>query len=217
MDAAATDTADLPMHLREALETEREPGEQLLWVGQPDPLRAVRTEWGAFLFAIPWTGFALFWEAMALGLGFSPKVGTPQPVAWFFALFGLPFVGIGIAMLAAPFVAMAKARQTVYAVTNKRVLILEHKGKGRESRSVVPRYVGDLQRTERGDGSGNLTIAHPSNRYGNAQGQATENVFWGVKNVRRVERLVREVFFAETDGSAPTKPSFGVGAYQRER
>lgn len=214
---AATHSTELPMHLREALETEREPGEQLLWVGQPDPVRAVRTEWGAFLFAIPWTGFALFWEASAVGLGFTPSVGTPQPVAWFFVLFGLPFILVGVVMLAAPFVAMAKARQTVYAITNRRVLILERKGKGREARSVIPRYIGDLQRTERGDGSGNLTIAPPSNQNGDSQDQATENAFWGVKNVRAVERLIREVFFAETGQTPTRKPSFGVGAYHGER
>ncbi len=208
-----TAAAELPMHLRDALETEREAGEQLLWVGQPDPIRAVRGEWGAFLFAIPWTAFALFWEAMAAGMGFSPQTGTPKPVAWFFVLFGLPFVGIGFAMLAAPFVAMAKARQVVYAVTDRRVLFLQTTGKGRESRSVVPRYIGDLQRTERGDGSGNLVIASPSNRHGNVQGQATENVFLGVKNVREVERLIRDAFFKDAGDHGCAKLSFGVGRY----
>ncbi|MBC7808240.1 MAG: hypothetical protein H7145_19075, partial [Akkermansiaceae bacterium] len=177
-------TTELPMHLRDVLETEREQGETLFWAGQPDPFRAVRAEWIPFLFAIPWTAFALFWEAMAIGLSFSPQVGTPQPIGWVFVLFGLPFVGIGVAMLASPFVAMGKARQTVYAITNRRILILEAKRSGREARSVVPQYVGDLQRTERGDGSGNLTIAPPSNRLGNLPGQAAASVFWGVKNVR---------------------------------
>lgn len=214
---AATDTADLPMHLREAIETERESGEQLLWVGQPDPLRSVGAEWGAFVFAIPWTAFALFWEAMAIGLGFSPKVGTPQVIGWVFVLFGLPFIGVGVAMLSSPFVAMAKARQTVYAVTSKRILILTKKGSGLESHSFVPRYVGDLQRTERGDGSGNLAIAPPANRFGTVRGQINGSVFMGIKNVREVERIIRAVFFAETEQGATAKPSFGVGVYRGER
>ncbi|MBC8140345.1 MAG: hypothetical protein H7Y38_02760, partial [Armatimonadetes bacterium] len=55
-------TANLPRELDAALESAREPGEQLLWTGRPAPWRTVRGEWAAFVFAIPWTAFALFWE-----------------------------------------------------------------------------------------------------------------------------------------------------------
>lgn len=206
-------TSDLPMPLREALEVEREPGEQILWTGQPDPLRSVGAEWGMFLFAIPWTAFALFWESMAVGVSFSPKMASAQPMGWVFVLFGLPFIGVGVAMLASPFAAMARARQTVYAVTDRRILFLTKKGKGRESRCVVPSYVGDLQRTERGDGSGDLAVAPSGSRSDNGTILNSPSKLVGIPNVREVERIIRAVFFAETKSQAHNKPTFGVGRY----
>ncbi|MBC8142103.1 MAG: hypothetical protein H7Y38_11760, partial [Armatimonadetes bacterium] len=51
---------------------------------------------------------ALFWEGMVLHLG-TKATGTPEGISWFMALWGLPFIAIGVAMLSAPFVAMARA------------------------------------------------------------------------------------------------------------
>jgi hypothetical protein len=41
-----------------------------------------------------------------------------------FPLFGVPFVLIGLGMLAAPYWMRRKAQNTVYALTDKRALIL---------------------------------------------------------------------------------------------
>lgn len=40
-------------------------GEKLLWCNRPDAGRAARSTMGIFLFAIPWTAFAIFWVTMA--------------------------------------------------------------------------------------------------------------------------------------------------------
>ena len=89
-------TGTIPRELEGKVNRELESGERILWMEQPIPRYFTAISTGAFLFAIPWTAFAVFWICGASGFripdfskgGFS-----------FFPLFGLPFVLIGIAML----------------------------------------------------------------------------------------------------------------------
>ena len=83
-----------------ALERELEPGERILWSGK-QLARLNLAGFAIWLFAVPWTAFALFWMAMA-ATGVRETEGAGA-LAWAFPLFGLPFVAAGIAMLAAPF------------------------------------------------------------------------------------------------------------------
>ncbi|MBC8142102.1 MAG: hypothetical protein H7Y38_11755 [Armatimonadetes bacterium] len=137
--------------------------------------------------------------------------GTPEGISWFMALWGLPFIAIGVAMLSAPFVAMARSSRTVYAVTTKRVIFLTLKNGKHEVHSFTPQYVGDLRSTERGDGSGDLTLA-PAPQYG-AVNSAKHTGFFGIPDVREVERIVRETFFPGGYSATAAPPSFGVGGY----
>src|SRR3954471_6987431 len=77
-------------------------GERLLWVGAPDP--AVRfTAADGFLvpFSLMWGGFAIFWEAAAFA------GGTP----FFFKLWGIPFVLVGVYFIAGRFVVKARRKR----------------------------------------------------------------------------------------------------------
>ncbi len=90
------------------------PGEQLLWCGRPDP-RLWFT--GADLYLIPfsvlWCGFAIFWEAGA------SRSGGPL-----FAVFGVPFIAIGLYMVAGRFFYKHyRKKQTVYGITTQRALV----------------------------------------------------------------------------------------------
>jgi hypothetical protein len=92
------------------------PDEHLYWAGMSDPAKLL-TGRDAFLvpFSMLWCGFAVFWEAQALGSG--------APV--FFPLFGGVFVLLGLHLVVGRFlVKRHRKRTTVYVVTDRRALII---------------------------------------------------------------------------------------------
>lgn len=89
--------------------------EYILWKGRPERGNIVTSSDKIMIpFSIMWLGFAVFWEMTAI------TSGAP----FFFALWGIPFVGIGIYMFAGRFVYKAYLRdKTFYIVTNKKIII----------------------------------------------------------------------------------------------
>jgi len=89
--------------------------EDLLWTGQPrQGLRFVKADLFLFPFTLLWCGFAMFWEASVL-LGGAPI---------FMAIWGLPFVVIGLYMVIGRFFYNARVRKnTFYALSSRRLLI----------------------------------------------------------------------------------------------
>ena len=92
------------------------PGEMLAWQGEPDGRLFVLRKHDIFMipFSLLWGGFAIFWEYTAY------TSGAP----FFFLLFGIPFVLIGLFMIIGRFFVDAHIRRnTDYALTNERVII----------------------------------------------------------------------------------------------
>jgi hypothetical protein len=92
------------------------PDERLVWTGAPQR-GLVLTGQDIFLvpFSLLWGGFALFWEAMVL------MSGGPG----FMALFGIPFVLIGLFMIFGRFLVDAMIRRgMVYGLTDRRAIVL---------------------------------------------------------------------------------------------
>jgi hypothetical protein len=174
---------------------ELEPGESLLWSGSPDPRRSMLMSLPILLFAIPWTAFAIFWVASAVGMSRSGP--NPGGGFSFFPLFGIPFVLIGLAMLSGPFWAYRKAQQTVYAVSNKRAIIIVG-GMTRNVQSFYPKKLGNIERTEKADGTGSIIFARRTNNSYNSntnqsQTSSTAIGFIGIQDVRTVERLILQI------------------------
>jgi hypothetical protein len=100
------------MHINRELQ----PGEILLWSGLPRQ--------GVYLkgsdaiqipFSLAWGGFACFWEYTV--------INTNSP--FFFKLWGIPFIAVGLYMAIGRFFMDSLLRShTVYAVTNKRVMFI---------------------------------------------------------------------------------------------
>src|SRR5689334_10419235 len=77
-------------------------GERLLWSGQPKQGIALSTR-DTFLIPVSliWGGFAIIWNAMVwLGPFDTNSAGEPD---WFFKLWGLPFLVIGLYLIAGRF------------------------------------------------------------------------------------------------------------------
>src|SRR6185436_18707629 len=90
--------------------------ERVLWTGRPPTGILFRKADGLLIpFSLLWGGFAVFWEYTAYNSGAPP----------FFLLFGGVFVIIGLFLVFGRFVYDMWVREnTVYAITNERVLIL---------------------------------------------------------------------------------------------
>jgi hypothetical protein len=130
-----------------SIDRELAPGERVLWRGQPRQ-GVVLSGSDAFMipFSLLWGGFAFFWEWSVI------KSGAPP----FFVLWGMPFVAVGIYLIAGRFFVDAWQRsRTFYAVTNERLLIIEGFLK-LNTRSVSLRTLSDVSLSERSDGEGSI-------------------------------------------------------------
>ena len=139
------------MNATATLEVTRElaSGERLLWSGQPR--RGVRlTAADAFLipFSLLWGGFAIFWEYSVF------QSNTP----FFFRLWGIPFVLMGLYLILGRFFVDASRRsRTYYGLTDLRVLIIG----GSRLRSVTSLELGKLAQlgiSEHSDRSGTISF-----------------------------------------------------------
>lgn len=123
-----TSIAHLPADLRKRLNSELSPGEHVLYAAQPD----WRGERGQmiliFFFGVFWSMIALTFFGVSISalLGYMPvkDSGSPPslPLMWFFFFFSLPFVAIGLGLLAAPFLGIRKSKNTVHAITDARLI-----------------------------------------------------------------------------------------------
>ena len=78
-----SDLTRLPAELRQRLMTELEPGERVVWAGQPDWRAQIGGNLVAFLFGLGWTGITGFFFVMigsaVLGLTPFKLEGAPAP------------------------------------------------------------------------------------------------------------------------------------------
>jgi hypothetical protein len=123
---------------------------RLLWSGQPPQGIRLRPSDGLMIpFSLLWGGFAIFWEMSAI------VSGAPL----FFALWGIPFVFIGLYIIVGRFYMDALIRRgTYFGVTNERALILTTGPFSRQTRSLDLRTLVELELSERGDGGGTISF-----------------------------------------------------------
>ena len=172
-------------------QSELQGGESLLWSGSANPGRSAMSALPAALFGIPFAGFAFFWISTAyhsthnlanhhnaLPSGFSA-----------FPLFGLPFLLIGLGMILAPLGVYLKGRSGVYAVTNRRVMLISGTTT-RSVKSIIPTDIAEVDHRERPDGTGDVLIRTNSVMHTNNGTTPMTVGLYGVPNVKEVAGLV---------------------------
>ena len=181
----------IPKELRRKVDDELQPGEFVRWVEQPIPRFFTPASIMTFLFAIPWTSFAIFWMWGASGFELPDLSKGLQP-QYLFALFGVPFVLVGFGMLFSPLWVWEAARKTVYLVTDKRAISIQA-GRSTTIRSYLPDQLKETYRKERANGTGDVIIA--IRRWNDSDGdQRTEEIgFMGVSNPREVENILKQL------------------------
>ena len=109
-----------------AIQPELTSGEMILWAGQPSTEVILRKE-DVFMvpFSLFFAGFSVFWELGVAGFWGS---GSAEHKEWIFGIFwGIPFILAGQYLLWGRFLVAAwKKRRTFYAVTNRRVIAVQH-------------------------------------------------------------------------------------------
>ncbi len=198
----------LPRSLQSALERELAAGERVVWSGQPIPRRYSRGSWGAVLFGIPWTAFALFWTITAFA-GTRHVQGNDvmsSGFRWAFPMFGVPFVLVGFGMLSSPWWSRRKAAGVFYAITDRRALVSEPGWRGaRTVRAFGPDEMQSIERTEHPDGSGDLVFTRRAWRDSDGDRHTMSVGFLGVARVREVEDQLRKLL-------ASSRPAGGAAA-----
>jgi len=124
--------------------------EKILWCGQPE-LSMLFTKRDAFLipFSVMWGGFAIFWEASVI------RGGAP----FFFALWGIPFVVIGLYLIFGRFFYKnEKKKHTHYAVTDKRLLIISKDNLQEVYINTIPA----INKTIGANGIGTIQFGNPN-------------------------------------------------------
>lgn len=183
-----------------AIQPELTSGESVLWAGQPNR-RIVLHKQDALLipFSLLWGGFAIFWELGVMGYwGTSSRSGNP----WMFGiLWGIPFVVIGQYMIWGRFFYIAwKKKRTHYAVTNRRVIVVQN-GWRRQMASAYVDSLPTLMKDGSSKGLGTLRFAQAESMWsgrhgwGAWDGMAVGNVptFVDVDDVDYVYRLVSDL------------------------
>lgn len=173
-----------------ALKRELQPGERILWQSRQNPRFFGSGSIATWLFAIPWTAFALFWMGMAWFL--TRMGGEPvEPIAYLFPLFGLPFVLIGLGMFVKPVLNYFGSKYTVFAVTNQRVIRL-FKRKGVLTQSVSPKRIGKVKVLDEDDGSGTIQF-RLKGKAGDYEPKGMRFVMRDVDNVDQAKRYIRDL------------------------
>jgi hypothetical protein len=139
--------------IADSIRAQLDPSELVLWAGQPKQGVVLRGSDALMIpFSLLWGGFAFFWEWSVL------QSDAPA----FFALWGIPFVVVGVYIIVGRFFADAWQRsKTHYAVTSERIMIVDGLYKS-TVRSAQLSGLTEMTLTEHANGEGTITFGPSS-------------------------------------------------------
>ena len=169
----------------EWLNSELVPGEAVLWKGKPNDKKLLSAQ-DIFLipFSIMWCGFAIFWEITAIASG----------APFFFAVWGIPFVCVGLYFVFGRFIHQKKVlKNTRYALTTHRAICYK------KGRVITCDYINEPSITfkTKKDGTGTITFgSNPFNYYKGFDllNRNAYNVveFVNISDAQNVHRLINQ-------------------------
>jgi hypothetical protein len=120
-------------------------GENIHWAGMPNPRVVFHSDdWAAIPFSLLWTGFFVFWEGQAFG--FWQATSRENATNVFMALWGIPFLVMGNYIVWGRFLSDAwLKRRTYYAVTNRRLLVLQE-GWSRKTSTIFLEEIPQIEK-----------------------------------------------------------------------
>jgi hypothetical protein len=170
------------------IESQLSGSERLLWSGRPRQGFFFRKSDALMIpFSLMWGGFAIFWQISALS--------TNAP--FFFKLWGIPFVLVGLYMISGRFfVDIWSRKKTFYGVTSERIIIVE--GLFNQTvKSLNLRTLTDVTMEQTTDGNGTIFFGTPNSAYPNnffrfgKNEQQTVPMFEQIGNTKNVYDIIR--------------------------
>ncbi len=180
----------LPASLQQILQRELDPDELLIWQARPAPLSLVLASSSRFLFGIPFFAFSVFWTWMATGGLANGRTPHATGFGWFGFLWGGMFMLIGASMLLSPLWAWWVARHTLYAITDRRALLIEAPFR-RTIQTFADERLSTIVRRENASGSGDIIFERQASRGGKGRTVYRDVGFFGLTDAKRVEQLLR--------------------------
>ena len=132
-------------------------GEKLLWSGRPSRGFRLQAADGLLIpFGVFWTGFTIDWEWTAI------RYGAPFP----FALFGIPFVLVGLYLVFGRFVVEARRRaRTFYGLTDRRAIIVRS-GSRRDVTAISLHQLSGVRLREGRNRRGTIVLGSANTPFG---------------------------------------------------
>ncbi len=174
--------------------------EHILWAGLPDPnVMFIPADIYIVPFSLLWGGFAVYWEVGVV----SSLIGADELnlFSCIFPLFGIPFVLFGLYFIFGRFIYKKwRKRHTFYAVTNKRILILDDRNHSLQEINISS--IPGITLSERSNGTGTIKFSNSTRSlFGFTSSYEWTNngmEFWGnlsyaffdIKEARKVSDII---------------------------
>ena len=181
--------------LHAAIERELEPSERIAWIAMPKPrLLTLGTVSGSIIGGLC--------TAMVLPVffnGFPPASQTASGVVAGVLAVGL-FLLMGLSLLLMPLWAYRRARRTVYAITDRRVIIITT-GRATTIRSFWPDQLHRTSCVERRSDVGDVVLSRLVTRFSDGTVFTDDVGLYNIHNPRAVETRLKQL--AASRGAAP--------------
>ena len=183
----------VPPPLARILDRELAPGERIIWQARPAPSNRMRACLGNFLFGIPLFAFAVIWTLGASGGFASERSSSRSWPPWFPVLWGGMFILLSACMLLSPLWAWWVARHTVYAITDRRAILIEAPFR-RTIQSFTGERLTTVVRTEDSRGRGDLVFEREASKGSKGRTVYRDIGFFGLTDAKAVEQILQTTY-----------------------